>query len=256
MCPPAARFAVGSDRLVCHCLLIETSDGLVVVDTGIGTLDIANPARFGRAVNALLRPKFDEAETAVAMVRTLGYDRDDVRHIVVTHLDLDHAGGLADFPRARVHLHAHEVYAATMGPTPGERYRYIAKQWSHEPCWETYSEAGDDWYGFAAVRELRGLADVALVPLVGHSRGHSGVAVRDGEGWLLHAGDAYFHRGALAEPVAVPAGLKVFELLNVYDGEQRAHNADRLRTLHQSKASEVDIFCAHDPVELERYEED
>ncbi|MFD0510570.1 MBL fold metallo-hydrolase [Streptomyces aureus] len=31
----------------------------------------------------------------------LGYAVDDVRHIVLTHLDLDHAGGLPDFPRAR-----------------------------------------------------------------------------------------------------------------------------------------------------------
>ncbi len=254
MCPPAGRFAVGSERLVCHCLLIETDGGLVLVDTGIGTADIANPARFGRAVNALLRPKLDESETAVAKVRALGYDRDDVRHIVITHLDLDHAGGLADFPRAKVHVHAHEVYAATMGPSRTERYRYLTQQWSHSPRWETYSEAGDDWYGFEAVRELRGLADVALVPLVGHSRGHSGVAVRDGDGWLLNAGDAYFHRGTLAQPAKVPAGLRLFEHLHAFDGEQRATNADRLRELHQRKASEVDIFCAHDPVELSRYE--
>jgi hypothetical protein len=31
---------------------------------------------------------------------------------VVTHLDLDHAGGLGDFPDAEVHVHAHELSAA------------------------------------------------------------------------------------------------------------------------------------------------
>jgi len=29
-----------------------------------------------------------------------------------------------------------------------------------------------------------------LVPLVGHSPGHAGVAIRVGEGWFFHAGDA------------------------------------------------------------------
>jgi glyoxylase-like metal-dependent hydrolase (beta-lactamase superfamily II) len=255
MCPPAARLALGSDRLVCHCLLVETgADGLVLVDTGFGSADVAPPGRLGRATKLLLRPKLTDAETAIALVRALGFDRDDVRHIVTTHLDLDHAGGLADFPRARVHVHASEVYGATMGPTTGERYRYIPEQWSHAPRWETYADAGDDWYGFEAVRPLRGVqADIALVPLIGHTRGHSGVAVRDTGGWLLHAGDAYYHRGALAEPPEVPAGLRVFEAVNVFDGEMRAYNAARLRELHQTRAEEIDIFCAHDPVELDRY---
>ena len=48
--------------------------------------------------------------------RALGLDPRDVRHIVVTHLDLDHAGGLADFPDAKVHLHARE-HAAAMART-------------------------------------------------------------------------------------------------------------------------------------------
>lgn len=36
------------------------------------------------------------------------YRIEDVRHIVLTHLDLDHAGGLPDFPHAKVHVHATE----------------------------------------------------------------------------------------------------------------------------------------------------
>jgi len=31
-------------------------------------------------------------------------DASDVRHIVLTHLGFDHAGGLDDFPAATVHL--------------------------------------------------------------------------------------------------------------------------------------------------------
>jgi glyoxylase-like metal-dependent hydrolase (beta-lactamase superfamily II) len=36
------------------------------------------------------------------------YDPKDVRHIVLTHLDFDPAGGLGDFPHATVHMLADE----------------------------------------------------------------------------------------------------------------------------------------------------
>ncbi|WP_223281445.1 MBL fold metallo-hydrolase [Streptomyces antnestii] len=48
----------------------------------------------------MARPVLDTGETAVRQVAALGYDIEDVRHIVLTHLDLDHAGGLRDFPPA------------------------------------------------------------------------------------------------------------------------------------------------------------
>ncbi len=54
MCPIGRRFVNGTGgifqraRMVCHCLLVETSDGLALVDTGIGLDDIAQPQRLGR----------------------------------------------------------------------------------------------------------------------------------------------------------------------------------------------------------------
>jgi hypothetical protein len=54
MCPIGRRFVNGTGgiferaRMVCHCLLVETNDGLALVDTGIGLDDIAEPLRLGR----------------------------------------------------------------------------------------------------------------------------------------------------------------------------------------------------------------
>src|SRR5262249_30927368 len=90
--------------MVCHCLLVETDDGLVLVDTGCGLADLADPrARLGWMFTNIVRPATDPSGTAVRQVEALGLKAADVRHIVVTHLDLDHAGGILDFPNATVH---------------------------------------------------------------------------------------------------------------------------------------------------------
>jgi glyoxylase-like metal-dependent hydrolase (beta-lactamase superfamily II) len=138
---------VAPTQIVAHCLLVERADGLLLVDTGFGTGDIARPARLGRAFVTALRPVLDPAETALSRITALGHRADDVTDVVVTHLDPDHAGGLGDFPRARVHVFAAELEAARH-PTLRERPRYLAVQWAHGPQWVTHADAGDDWFGF------------------------------------------------------------------------------------------------------------
>ena len=233
--------------MVAHCLLVERPAGLLLVDTGFGTGDLADPRRLGRPFLAVLRPALDPAETARARIERLGHRVEDVTDIVLTHLDLDHAGGLADFPRARVHVFGDELDAATH-PRLRERPRYIAAQWSHGPRWVRHDVAGDDWCGLRAVTALDD--DVVLVPLRGHTRGHCGVAVRRTDGtWLLHAGDSYFSSGEKETPPGAPPGLRVFQTLMAVDDLARRHNQERIRELHAAHGDAVTVFSAHDPDE-------
>jgi glyoxylase-like metal-dependent hydrolase (beta-lactamase superfamily II) len=242
-------------RLVAHCLLVESEHGLTLVDTGFGTADLAEK-RMGTVFVKVARPALDPAETAVAQVRAAGYDAADVTDIVLTHLDLDHAGGLGDFPGARVHVFADELAAATARATLAEKNRYLPAQWAHGPRWIEHAVAGEQWLGFDAVTVLGD--DVLLVPLRGHTRGHCGVAVRrPGSGWFLHAGDGYFSHGEKEIPPTCPRGLSVFQKVVEMDKPARHANADRLRSLHaehgpDSGADEtVTVFSAHDAVEFD-----
>ncbi len=99
-------------RSIVYCLLVETNDGLVLVDTGFGVQDCTNPSRLVRAFAFALGCRRDVEETAVRQLAGLGFAREDVRHIVVTHLHFDHAGGLPDFPDAQVHVYEAEHEAA------------------------------------------------------------------------------------------------------------------------------------------------
>ena len=117
LCPHGRRLLAGEGgllepaKVVCHCLLIETDDGLVLVDTGFGVEDTRDLGRLGVAFK-LMRPRAELAETALKQVEALGFAAGDVRRIVATHLDPDHSGGLPDFPEAEVHVFGRELDAA------------------------------------------------------------------------------------------------------------------------------------------------
>lgn len=249
--PPEQR------HMVCHCLLIETQGhGLVLVDSGYGTQDVAAPReRLGRLFLSGLRPGLDPEATAIGRVRALGHDPADVRHIVLTHLDLDHAGGLSDFPQARVHVMAAEL-EATRHLRGRRALRYRPAQWAHGPDWCLHGELGEPWFGFEAVRALPGLPpEILMVPLAGHSPGHAGVAIDTGQGWLLHGGDAWFHRGAVDSNAPRPTfALALFERFMQWRGDLRAQNQVRLQRVGRENPNDIKMFCAHDAVEFQRFQ--
>lgn len=262
-CPAGGRLFDGTSdsahaRLVCHCLLIESDAGLILIDTGYGTRDIDHPQRrLSDFLRTLTNPQLRREETAVAQVRALGFDPRDVRHIVVTHLDFDHAGGIEDFPHATVHVTAREREVAEKrnGGAFVGRKRYRPQQWNEAEDWHLYPmRGGEPWFGFDAVRDLAGLPpEILLIPLAGHTWGHAGVAVQeDGGGWLLYAGDAYFYRGEVeAETYRCPPGLRAYQAMMQVDRAARLHNQQRLRILSREHGHDVRVFCAHDAVEFD-----
>ncbi|MGB6399624.1 MAG: MBL fold metallo-hydrolase [Bradyrhizobium sp.] len=258
MCPIGRRLVNGTGglferaRMVCHCLLIETIDGLALVDTGIGLDDIAEPQRLGRKWVRQAAPRLDPAETAVRQIRALGYSPSDVRHVLLTHLDRDHAGGIADFPSAKVHVHRKEHEMAVLGQPAAPKGRYVTEQWKCRPDWKFYGEGGEDWFGFEGVRALGDREpDILMIPLPGHTSGHCGIAVRGKDKWLLHAGDGYFFHGQLQAQVRMPLALGLFQRRADIDRAARIANQERLRTLKATHGNEVLIFNSHDPVDYE-----
>jgi glyoxylase-like metal-dependent hydrolase (beta-lactamase superfamily II) len=239
--------------LACHCLLIETAQFLVLVDTGLGLRDLGN-RRLDPFFRFQCKPALRPEQTAVRQVQRLGYSPRDVRHIVMTHLDFDHAGGLDDFPDAQVHVHLDEAEAANARRGWVSKGRYRPEQWSSAERWELYRPGGESWFGFECVRGV-GVPEILLIPLVGHTWGHCGVAVEEpGGGWLLHAGDAYFDRREMdwRRPRCKP-GLRYYQAQMEVDRRARLGNQRRLRELIRRHGDQVRVFCAHDPVQFEEW---
>ncbi|UUN28105.1 MBL fold metallo-hydrolase [Streptomyces sp. FIT100] len=242
---------IGAAPLVSHCLLIPTGSGLALVGTGLGAAEVSDPRRLGALFRRTMRPELDLSRTAVHQVRALGYDPYDVTDIVITHLDLDHAGGIADFPQARVHVMADEYRSAMRRDTRLEVNRYLPALWAHGVDWVVHDTADSDWFGFPAARVLRA-PDILLVPLPGHTRGHSAVAVQEPDRWLLHAGDAYYFHGEvdLRRP-RCPRPLALHQRLVADDHELRLSQLERLMELRRAHPRLVRVFSSHDAHEFD-----
>src|SRR6266536_3154203 len=105
-----------TEPLPIYAWVIEHPEGLIVVDTG-ETARVAEPGyfpwwhpyfRFG------LREWVQPEEEIGPQMRALGFDPNDVRWVLLTHLHTDHAGGLAHFPNAE-HLLARREYENDTG---------------------------------------------------------------------------------------------------------------------------------------------
>lgn len=231
-------------KAYCHCLVLEDKNGLALVDTGIGLEDVHHPAeRLGQPLIDMAGFQFNEPDTAVRRLEALGLRPGDVSHIVLTHADPDHTGGLADFPQAQVHLSEEELASAARG-----HVRYVPTHFAHGPHWTPHPKSTREWFGLEARPvDLEFETEVLLIPLFGHTLGHCGVAIRQDDRWVLHAGDAYYLRVELAtddHPVS-----KLTEL-RADDNTLRLKSLERIRRLVRDHGDTIDVFGYHDGSEF------
>ena len=240
-------------NLVCHCLLIETDRGLVLVDTGLGLQDYLHPQqRLGKLIYTMSALITDPTLSAFHQIQKLGFQPSDVRHILLSHLDFDHAGGISDFPNATVHILSNELNA-TQSLSGKNKLRYRPQQFKHHAYWHFLEhEAGEPWFNFNRVQGFNIFKDeILMIPLLGHTAGHCGIAIRQKDRWLLFCGDAYYSHLQL-NPQYNALGLNLMERLFALNNQQRLHSLKAIQTLAQNEPH-IELVCAHDPFELQRY---
>jgi glyoxylase-like metal-dependent hydrolase (beta-lactamase superfamily II) len=170
-------------------LLVETNDGLVLVDTGLGVADYVHHTGILKVFRLIMVVPLDPEEAAIRQVVRFGYKPEDVRHIVLTHMHFDHCGGLPDFPWAKVHMYRGEYEAFMDRPRQFTDLGYVRHHIAHGPDWVLYDDTGEKWFDFEAIR-LPFEPEMWLLPLPGHTRGQCGVVIKAGDGWLFQTSDA------------------------------------------------------------------
>lgn len=143
-------------QVICHCLLLETDRGLVLIDTGLGIQDhLQTKARLGSMIARLGKIENNLELTAIAQIQKLGFSPKDVQHIFISHLDFDHAGGISDFPHATVHVLSSE-YNATQNLNHYKRKaRYKVKQFQQHRYWNFIEPiAEENWFNLKHIQNF------------------------------------------------------------------------------------------------------
>ena len=230
-------------EVIGHCLLIEDTKGLALVDTGIGLLDTKNPIkRIGQQLINIVGFQFNEDITAIKQIEQLGLEPNKVKDCIISHLDPDHIGGLADFPAAVVHVGEEEFQNFKSGNP-----RYLPKQLEHNPIIKTYGKGTDDWYGFEARKihsELE--TEIYLIPLFGHTLGHCGIAIKQNKNWLFYIGDAYYLNIELTDPTHPVNDLAK---MRADSNELRIQTLNKIRKLINEEPNII-MFGYHDMQEF------
>lgn len=236
-----------NDNVCGHCLLIKENDKLILIDTGIGLLDIQQPLeRIGQELIALVGYSFNEDQTAIRQIQKLGLDPNKVTDCIISHLDNDHIGGLADFPNATVHVGIEE-YENFNYKNP----RYLKIPLAHNPTIKTYQKSDLNWFGFEARKvAINTETEIFIIPLFGHTLGHCGVALKKDNKWLFYIADAYYMRIELHDanhPVNKLAEMRAD------DNNLRLDTLEKIKNLI-NEHPEIEVFGYHDIEEFRLYE--
>jgi N-acyl homoserine lactone hydrolase len=206
--------------------LIRHPKGDVLFDTG-AHVDLATDPhkRLGEAADTwdvAMQPGDD----IVSQLAKLSVKPGDIAHVCLSHLHLDHGGGIEFFPQATFYVQSQELPFA-FWPAVYQRSSYCRQDFDHPVRW----------------KELRGEYDlfgdghVVLFPTPGHTPGHQSMFVQLKSSSMVLVGDAAYLPSKMEARLLPAAGL-------VWSSEAMVESWEKLE--EWSRLHGAQLICNHD----------
>lgn len=185
--------------------------GLILFDTGVN-YNVADPEaaerHWGPGMREALGCSMTREDAVDRQLSKLGYKCEDVRYVVLSHMHLDHAGGMCHFPNATFVVQKQELrHAWWPDPWTGGVY-----------CYNDYK----DTRGYTFI-QLTGDADlfqdgsIRLISTPGHTPGHQAMIVRlENRGPVCLAADVAHLKEAFRQRAPMPYDWNVELLTESY----------------------------------------
>ncbi len=220
---PPRRDAGADDtwHLAFRAYLVEVGELVILVDTG---------AASDTAVRRSWAPL--AGHLADRLPELAGVTREQVTHVVLTHLHADHAAGSVDragrpaFPHAQYLVQADELAALTAGDADGSLGTTLV---------DPLTASGQLRACQGDVELVEAPATVRLVPTPGHTPGHQSVVVQSGDRSAVLAGDVFLHAAQLVDPAC----------RYLFDDDDEVAEASRRQLLERLRTGDACVGTAH-----------
>jgi glyoxylase-like metal-dependent hydrolase (beta-lactamase superfamily II) len=176
--------------------------GPFLIDTGFHASVAVDPKQNLGRLNAAFFKDIEMAQSdAIShQLRSRGIEPGRVKLVVMTHLHVDHASAIVDFPSATF-LVSRREWAAAVEPRGAPR-GYIRRQFDHAFDYRLVdfdSSAADSFATFGRSFDVFGDGSVRVVSTPGHTFGHLSVVLRLQGREALVAGDAIYSLRTMRE---------------------------------------------------------
>jgi glyoxylase-like metal-dependent hydrolase (beta-lactamase superfamily II) len=213
----------GTIRMPVPAFLIRHAQGDVLFDTGLHP-DVAHDAK-GRLgfLADVFATELGTDDVIGARLAALDVAKDRLRHVVLSHLHFDHAGGLASLPNARVVVQRRD-WEAGHDPDLASALYFAREDFDH----------GHDVQLIDGEHDLFGDGRIVCLPTHGHPPGHQSLRVRLDSGDVVLTADACYLRRTLETDHLPPSPF------------DRAAMLDSLRRLRALRDAGARIVFGHD----------
>ncbi|WP_254524433.1 N-acyl homoserine lactonase family protein [Natrinema caseinilyticum] len=222
--------------------VIDHPEGVALVDTGQSYELVEDPENYGPhgapgLVDFVENIDMDENEKAIHRLEDLGYSPSEVDTVIMSHLHMDHAGGISDFPDAEFIVQHDELqYASWPEPVQAGFYQEGDFGVLRTPEFDVSVAHGSV--------DVFGDGRVETIPTPGHTPGHQSVKIElDDAGTVILGMDVSHTQIGFEQDLATS-----------FDWSTTIGNESRRKLKNVARKEDAEVYINHDSELVERSE--